>query len=169
MIREYKKGDLTSGFVGHRVSVYVNGKSKQKWFSHSVYELSKAIELAKDLEAKWQKMRVDSVRNAIKSKSNTGIKGLSLGYNVTTKPSGKKYAYPVISYGYRKEGKTKTMTWMINSKTLIIPDETWDDICLFIKNMRTLRFNTYLKLLNNKPDTVTYFTNNPYKERSKAS
>lgn len=169
MIREYKKGDLSSGFVGHRVSVYINGKSKQKWLSHSIYELSKAIEIANDLEMKWQKQRLDSIRNAIKSKSNTGIKGLSLGYNVTTKPSGKKYAYPVISYGYRKEGKTKTMTWMINSKTLVIPTETWDEICLAIKNIRTLRFNTYLKLLGNKPDTLQYFKKNPYKEKDKAS
>lgn len=167
MIREYKKGDLSSGFVGHRVSVYINGKSKQKWLSHSQYELSKAIEIANDLEAKWQKMRLDSIRNAVKSNSNTGIKGLSLGYNVTTKPNGKKYAYPVISYGYRKEGKTKTATWMINSKTPVIPKEKWEEICLFIKNMRTLRFNTYMKLLNNKPDTETYFKNNPYKPRKK--
>lgn len=166
MIREYKKGDLSSGFVGHRVSVYVNGKSKQKWLSHSVYELSKAVELANELEAKWQRMRVDSIRNAIKSKSNTGIKGLSLGYNVTTKPSGKKYAYPVISYGYRKEGKTKTVTWMIDSKTLEITNETWDEICLLVKNMRTLRFNTYLKLLKRKPDTVKYFNSNPYKPKA---
>jgi len=169
MIREYKKGDLSSGFVGHRVSVYVNGKSKQKWLSHSVYELSKAIEIANELELKWQKLRLDSTRNAIKSKSNTGIKGLSLGYNITTKASGKRYAYPVISYGYRKEGKTKTMTWMISSKTLIIPNETWESICLIIKNMRTLRFNTYLKLLNNKPDTETYFKNNPYKGKTQVS
>jgi len=169
MIREYKKGDLSSGFIGHRVSVFVNGKSKQKWLSHSIYEYSKAVELANDLEKKWQKLRLDSIRNAVKSKSNTGVKGLSFGYNVTTKSTGKRYAYPVISYSYRKEGKTKTQAWMINSKTLLLATETWDEICLTIKNTRTLRFNTYQKLLNNKPDSVTYFENNPYQEKSKAS
>lgn len=162
MIREYKKGDLSSGFVGMRVAVYVNGKSKQRWLGYGLYHESEAKEAAKDLEAKWQKMRIDSKRNTIKSKSNTGIKGLSFTYNVTTKASGKRYAYPAISYTYRQDGKTKIKTWLIDSKALTISKEIWADICLLIKNMRTLRFNTYIKLLENKLNSELYFQQNPY-------
>ncbi len=72
MIRIYKPGDLSSGWAGVRVSVSVNGKSKQVYFSYSKYTDSVALRRAQEKERQLLKLQKKHARNDIKSKrSNT--------------------------------------------------------------------------------------------------
>ncbi|AGH81354.1 hypothetical protein PCNPT3_07080 [Psychromonas sp. CNPT3] len=77
MIRNYKKNDLKSGFVGVRVAVSVGGKLKQKWFANSLFAQPTAMRLAEDLENKWLGMQLQHQRNNVISlHSNAGFIGI---------------------------------------------------------------------------------------------
>lgn len=158
MIRIYKPGDLSSGWAGVRVSVSVNGKSKQVYFSYNKYTESTALLCAKEKERQLLKLQLKHARNDIKSKrSNTGFKGLSFTHEVKTKESGKRYAYPVIIFQHRKEGQLTSMKWRIN-KQLEMPVSMWQEICLVVKNSRTLNSKTYEYMLSNRPDPQSHFS-----------
>lgn len=160
MIRNYKSGDLKSGFIGVRVAVSVGGKVKQKWYSNSQYAQPTAMLLATKQEAKWHKMQLDHDRNAIKSKrSNTGIKCLYFTYEEKRTNSGKRYRYPIITFQYMRSSKITSAVWRVD-KTLNIPKSLWEDICLFIKNTRTLKAKTYEALRGSMPDSEKYFLAN---------
>lgn len=157
MIRDYKKGDLKSGFIGVRVAVSVGGKVKQKWYAESKYAQPTALLLAKEQETKWQKLQLEHERNAIKSKrSNTGIKCLSFTYEEKIKTNGKRYRYPIISFQYSHNSELTARKWRID-KGLNIPLLIWEEICLFIKNARTLKAKTYEALRQLMPDAEQYF------------
>lgn len=160
MIKDYKEGDLKSGFVGVRCAVSVGGKLKQKWFSNSKYAQPTAMRLAGQLEAKWLRMQAVHARNAVKSKhSNTGIKCLYFTYEEKVRENGKRYRYPIISFQQMRSSKVISAVWRVD-KALKIPAQVWEDICLFIKNTRTLKAKTYEALRQSMPDSVTYFSNN---------
>jgi len=158
MIRIYKPGDLSSGWAGVRVSVSVNGKSKQVYFSYNKYTESTALLRAQEKERQLLKLQLKHARNDIKSKrSNTGFKGLSFTHEVKTKTNGKRYAYPVITFQHRKDGKLTSMKWRIN-KQLEMPISMWQEICLAVKNSRTLNSKTYEYMLSHRPDPSDHFS-----------
>lgn len=158
MIRIYKPGELSSGWAGVRVSVSVSGKPKQVYFSYQKYTDSTALRRAKEKERQLLKLQLKYARNDIKSKrSNTGFKGLSFTHEVKIKESGKRYAYPVLTFQHRKNGQLTSMKWRIN-KQLEIPTEMWQEICLAVKNCRTLNSKTYEYMLNNRPDPASHFS-----------
>ncbi|GLS90437.1 hypothetical protein GCM10007916_15040 [Psychromonas marina] len=157
MIRIYKPGDLSSGWAGVRVSVSVNGKSKQFYFSYSKYTDSTALRRAQDKERQLLKLQLKHARNDIKSKrSNTGFKGLSFTHEVKTVGS-KRYAYPVITFQHRKEGELTSRKWRIN-KQLELPVSMWQEICLAVKNTRVLSAKTYEYMINHRPDPASHFS-----------
>ncbi|PKF60777.1 hypothetical protein CW745_12945 [Psychromonas sp. psych-6C06] len=157
MIRIYKPGELSSGWSGVRVSVSVNGKSKQAYFSYSTYTDSKALQLAQDKERQLLKQQLKYARNNIKSKrSNTGFKGISFTHEVKVTESGKRYSYPVVTFQHRKDGELTSMKWRIN-QNLEIPKAMWQEICLRVKNSRTLNAKTYEYMLAHRPDPSAHF------------
>ena len=163
MIRNYKDGDLGSGFIGVRVAVSIGGKVKQKWFANSRYEINEALELAGKLESTWFEMQIEHEQNDIISNiSNTGIKGLSFTYDQTVKTNGKIYAYPIISFQRRKKELLLSEKWFIPNN-LCMTDETWLEICSHIKKVRKLKQKTFLKLISIKPDSKKYFSENKMK------
>jgi len=158
MIRIYKPGDLSSGWAGVRVSVSVNGKSKQVYFSYSKYTDSVALRRAQEKERQLLKLQEKHARNDIKSKrSNTGFKGLSFTHEVKTTASGKHYRYPILTFQHTKDGELTSMKWRIN-KQLEMPKSVWQDICLLVKNSRTLNSKTYEYMLSHQPDPASYFS-----------
>ena len=160
MIRNYKKNDLKSGFVGVRVAVSVGGKLKQKWFANSLFAQPTAMRLAEDLENKWLGMQLQHQRNNVISiRSNTGFVGLHFTYEENIKKNGKRYYYPVIIFQHTKHSQLTSAKWRI-PKNLQISTSQWQDICLFIKNVRTLTFKTYESMINNSPDSAAYFCSN---------
>lgn len=157
MIRIYKPGELSSGWSGVRVSVSVNGKSKQVYFSSLKYTDSVALRYAQEKERQLLKLQLKYARNDIKSKrSNTGFKGLSFTHEVKVKDNGKRYSYPILAFQHRKNGQLISMKWRIN-KQLEMPHIVWQEICLLVKNSRTLSAKTYEYMLNNRPDPASHF------------
>jgi len=159
MIRIYKPGDLSSGWAGVRVSVSVNGKSKQVYFSYQKFTESAALRCAQEKERQLLKQQLKYARNDIKSKrSNTGFKGLSFTHEVKVQESGKRYSYPILAFQHRKNGQLTSMKWRIN-KQLEMPKALWQEICLLVKNSRTLSSKTYEYMLNNRPNPASHFKN----------
>lgn len=155
MIKEYRSGDLASGFTGIRVAVSVGGKVKQSWFAYSEYTHTKAMLLAKELESKWLKLQQKHSRNAIQSKrSNTGIKGLSFTWYKNTR-NNKQYCYLALGYQIKKNGIFLSNKWVIEIDGGI-KKELWEAIALFIKNSRILNDKSYEWLRNNKPNGNKY-------------
>lgn len=160
MIKEYNEGDLSSGFVGIRVAVSVGGKIKGKWYSTKEFAFPTAMKQAKILEEKLlKKQREQNKNNVFSKRSNTGIKGLSFTFDMTKKRSGKEYAYPIILYQYRKNMKTRSLKWFLDSD-LTITDNLWFDICNEIRNKRGLKNNTFDKLIAMKPNAIAYYQKN---------
>jgi hypothetical protein len=158
MIRIYKPGELSSGWAGVRVSVSVNGKSKQVYFSYTKYTDSAALRRAQEKERQLLKLQLKYARNDIKSKrSNTGFKGLSFTHEVKKVKNGKCYSYPVLTFQHRKDGQLTSMKWRMN-KQLEISKAVWQEICLVVKNSRTLNTKTYEYMLDHQPDPSDYFT-----------
>lgn len=156
MIKTYKKGDLTTGFIGVRVAVSIGGKVKQKWFNINDYDTDVALQLAAILEAKWIKLQKEYKQNVLISKrSNTGLACLSFTYDVT-KQLGKTYKYPIIKYQSQTGTTPAIKTWYLN-ESLVITDEVWEEICLFVKNTRTLKYKNYEKLRTLKPCGNKFF------------
>lgn len=159
MIRIYKPGDLSSGWAGVRVSVSVNGKSKQVYFSYQKYTDSSALQHAQDKERQLLKLQLKYARNAIKSKrSNTGFKGLSFTHEVKNTESGKHYSYPILTFQHTKEGELTSKKWRINDQ-FELSKAVWEEICLLVKNSRTLNTKTYEYMLKNRPDPALHFVN----------
>lgn len=160
MIRIYKPGELSSGWAGVRVSVSVNGKSKQVYFSYQKYTDSEALRRAQEKERQLLKLQLKYARNDIKSKrSNTGFKGLSFTHEVKVKENGKRYSYPILSFQHRKDGQLTSMRWRIN-KQLEMPQTVWQEICLLVKNSRTLSAKTYEYMLSHRPDPALHYNKN---------
>jgi hypothetical protein len=158
MIRIYKPGELSSGWAGVRVSVSVNGKSKQIYFSYTKYTDSTALRRAQEKEHQLLKLQLKYARNDIKSKrSNTGFKGLAFTHEVKTIASGKRYSYPVLTFQHTNDGQLTSMKWRIN-KQLILSKEVWQEICLVVKNTRTLNAKTYEYMLSHQPEPTSFFT-----------
>lgn len=158
MIRIYKPGDLSSGWAGVRVSVSVNGKSKQFYFSYSTYTDSTALRRAQEKERQLLKLQKKHARNGIKSKrSNTGFKGLSFTHEVKTTATGKRYAYPILTFQHTKDGQLTSMKWRIN-KQFEMPKSVWQEVCLRVKNSRTLNAKTYEYMLAHIPDPALHFS-----------
>jgi len=87
MIKTYRQGELKSGFVGIRVSVMVEGKAKQKYFSFkaSNKKEEQLLSEAKSLQARWlmEKNLAKSKREVaskelrrVSSPFSTGTKGI---------------------------------------------------------------------------------------------
>jgi len=158
MIRDYKQGDLKSGFVGVRVAISVGSKVKQKWYSNSKFALPTAMALAKEQEQEWLKMQLEYKRNDVKStRSNTGIKSLSFTYGTTKRASGKRYSYPSIAFQYMEGGVLAHGAWQLDAD-LNISTELWQKICLHVKAGRTLNDETYQLVLKMKPNAHKHFT-----------
>lgn len=157
MIRIYKPGDLSSGWAGVRVSVSVNGKSKQVYFSYTKYTDSVALRRAQEKERQLLKLQVKHARNDIKSKrSNTGFKGLTFTHEVKVIASGKRYSYPILIFQHTKGGELTSAKWRLNQQ-LEISKTMWQEVCLLVKNSRTMNDKTYEFMLNHQPDPTTHF------------
>ncbi len=156
MLRVYEKGQLSSGFVGVRVSVSVANKPRHAYFSYNQYDPEMALILAKEKDRHFLKMQLNSQRKLLQSKrSNTGVKNLSFSIDTKIKENGKQYSYPVIAFQCRIKGRTAHKKWFLENLT--ISNELWGEICLLIKNTRTLKQAYFLKLLELKPDANAYF------------
>lgn len=106
MIREYSKGENSSGFIGIRVAVTINKGLHQKYFSffkdgHRLpdEEIQKLREEAKELEASWKK-EADRFKELSflnrKSKSELVIAPNLRLYVKATKRRGKLYVNPAF-------------------------------------------------------------------------
>lgn len=161
MIRTYLSGDLSSGFVGIRVAVSVNGKLKQKYYSFKQYTRSLAMELAVHQELNWLQKQIRYTKDRVFSRAtNTGIVGLSMTYDVSRKPYG-VYVARRLMYQRRCGDDFHNRSWVIQNG---ISDDVWFDVCNTIRNARGTTNKVFDKLMSMKPSQKhidNTYANNP--------
>ena len=148
MIRVYKTGDLSSGFVGVRVAVSVNSKLKQKYYSFKEYTYTRAMELASIQEQTWLKQQARHFRDRVLSQStNTGIAGLSFTFDVCRKKHG-TYIYRRLSYQCRIKDEWTCRSWSVDKG---LTDDIWFDVCNTIRNTRGTTNKVFDNIMGRKP------------------
>ncbi len=161
MIRTYLSGDLSSGFVGIRVAVSVNGKLKQKYYSFNRYTRSLAMELAVHQELNWLQKQTRYTKDRVFSRStNTGIVGLAMTYDVSRKPYG-IYVSRRLLYQRRSKGDVHSKSWVIEKG---ISDDMWFEVCNWIRNARGTTNKVFDRLMTMKPSQEHIdktYANNP--------
>lgn len=149
MIRTYEEGDLSTGWIGTRVAVSIDGKLHQRYFNRNEYSHERALEDAGILEDKWLKKQALYAKNRVfSSSSNTGITSLRLSYDVTER-KGKRYTYNLLRYQSYLNGRYCIRCWFLEDNQ--ISDDDWFDICNTIRNFRGLTTAMFDKLMLKKP------------------